>query len=222
MKDLVESILAESKAQVIINEVQERLTEEKKKRQAFYDMAHEHIKAEFVNGEIIIHSPVKKRHNDATGLLVQLLKPYVFLKKLGYLGFEKIMTVFSRNDYEPDLCFFNKETAVHFTEDQSLFPIPDFVIEVLSSNEKHDRKTKYKDYEEHGVTEYWIVDAKKQIVEQYILKKGKYELMLKAKDGTIRSEIVEGFVIPIKAIFDELENLKMLRVILKMGDGSEI
>jgi len=220
MKDLVESILAESKAQVIVDEVQERLTAEKKNRQAFYDMAHEHVKAEFVNGEIIIHSPVKKRHSDATGLLLQLLNPYVFLKKLGYVGFEKIMTVFTRNDYEPDLCFFKKETSDHFKEDQSLFPIPDFVVEVLSTNEKHDRQTKYKDYEEHGVQEYWIVDPKKQIVEQYILKKGKYELALKAKDGKIRSETVQGFVIPIRAIFDKLENLKALRAMLGVEDDS--
>jgi len=37
---------------------------------------------------------------------------------------------------------------------------------------------------------------------------------LKASEGQIKCEVVEGFEIPIRAIFDAEENLRMLREIL--------
>ena len=132
-----------------------------------------------------------------------LLKAYCIPRKLGYVGIEKIMVSFTRNDYEPDLCFFRQEIAQHFHKGQMLFPVPDLAVEILSSNVKHDRIVKYKDYEAHAVSEYWIVDAEKEAVEQYILVNGKYQLQANQSDAHISSHVVQGFKIPIRAIFDE-------------------
>jgi hypothetical protein len=41
--------------------VQAMLDEEKRKRQEFYDWLTDDVKAEFINGEVILHSPVKRR-----------------------------------------------------------------------------------------------------------------------------------------------------------------
>ena len=70
------------------------------------------------------------------------------------------------------------------------------------STTKYDRGIKFDDYETHEVQEYWIIDPKNQVVEQYLLIEGKYELILKSANGTIKSEVIQGFEIPIKAIFD--------------------
>jgi Uma2 family endonuclease len=75
--------------------------------------------------------------------------------------------------------------------------------------------TKFEDYERHGVREYWIVDPDDETVEQYVLESGRYRLLLKSGEGHIRSHAVEGFVIPIRAIFDEAANLEALREMLK-------
>jgi Uma2 family endonuclease len=218
-KDLVQEILTHSDAALIVQEVQQRLNDEQRRRQEFYDLIDEDVKAEFVNGEIIYHSPVVKEHNDATGGIYGLLRYFNAIFKLGYVGVEKILTKFTRNDYEPDVCFFKQEKAKDFRQGQLVFPVPDLVVEVLSkSSEKmirHDRKTKYDDYEKHGVTEYWIVDPEERTVEQYILENGKYRLVLKSGEGTIRSFVVEGFAIPILAIFDEDANLKALQQMMK-------
>ncbi|MEM1321813.1 MAG: Uma2 family endonuclease [Bacteroidota bacterium] len=150
--------------------------------------------AEFINGEVIIHSPVKKEHNDVTALLHQLLGPYVIKKNLGYVGYEKIMISLSRNDYEPDLCFFKSETSKHFKKGQSLFPAPDLVVEVPSKKTaKIDREIKFEDYQAHQVLEYWIIDPNREIIEQYRLNKSKstYELILKASDGWIECKAVK-------------------------------
>jgi len=213
---LFEQILELPDAPLLIQKVSEKLDEERKLRKQFYNDIDESMKVEFINGEIIVHSPVMKRHNEASTNLMFLLGMYVRLNKLGFVGHEKIMTVFTRNDYEPDIVFFGKQKTKDFKEEQTLFPVPDFVVEVLSKGTaKNDRGIKFKDYESHGVKEYWIIDAKSRMIEQYLLKKGQYELNLKASEGNIRSEVIKGFEIPIQSIFNEDLNLKTMKTLLK-------
>lgn len=214
MKNLVEVILDHPNAPIIIEEVKAKLEEEKALRQHFYAIIDENTKAEFVNGQIIYHSPVKKEHNDAAKTLFTMLNTFVMKHVLGYLGFDKLMISLTRDDFEPDICFFDNSKAQLFQKGQMHFPAPDLAVEVLSSNEQHDREVKYNAYELHGVKEYWIIDPRTEIVEQYILKEGEYELQLKASDGHIQSVAVKGFRIPIRAIFDEELSMKTLRELL--------
>ena len=217
-ENLVDKILEQPGAVLIMKKVQDKLKEEQQKRQEFYNLIGEDDKAEFVNGEIIFHSPVLKMHTDATKLLLNLLDNFVEEHALGWVGVEKVLTKFTRNDYEPDICFFDNEKAAKFTDKQLLFPVPDFIVEVLSKSSKkninHDKVIKYDDYELHGVSEYWIIDPHEKTVEQFVLKEGKYNLVLKSSEGIIRSHAVSGFNIPIRSIFDRKENQKTLRNIL--------
>jgi len=64
------------------------------------------------------------------------------------------------------------------------------------------------------VTEYWIIDADLEIVEQYILQEGEYRLIMKSNSGDLSSVAVPSFQIPIRAIFDPCENLRVLQDIL--------
>ena len=97
-----------------------------------------------------------------------------------------------------------------------MFPAPNLIVEVLSkSTTKNDRGIKFEDYQAHQVLEYWIIDPLKSMVEQYRLDtKGIYELILKAKKGTLESKAIKGFTIPIESIFDENINLETLEKIL--------
>ncbi len=214
--ELIDEILTYPFAPIILDEVNKALEEERIRRQQFYDDITPSMKAEFINGEVIMHSPVRKAHHDAVFLLAKMLDTHVRRNKLGFVGTEKIMISLTRNDYEPDVCFFKKEKTDTFTKDQCIFPAPDLVVEVLSkSTAKNDRTTKYNDYEIHGVQEYWIIDPKKEVVEQYRLnEEGKYELILKSGEGTIECEATEGFKIDIQAIFDEDIHFEMLSKLL--------
>ena len=69
----------------------ENMEKEKKKRSQSYNDINENDKAEFINGEVILHSPVMKAHSDAGSLLHQLLNTYVLKNDLGFTGYEKIM-----------------------------------------------------------------------------------------------------------------------------------
>ena len=53
-----------------------------------------------------------------------------------------------------------------------------------------------------------------ETIEQYFLHEGRYKLHLKLSHGQIESQVVPGFSIPVRAIFEEETNLAVLRQIL--------
>lgn len=193
------------------------LADEAQRRREFYAAISEGDKAEFINGEAIFHSPVKLRHNVVAKRLLILLDTFVMIHDLGFVGYEKIMVSLTRNDYEPDICYFNQAKSAKFRPDQMRFPAPDLVVEVLSeSTEQHDRGVKFDDYAAHGVQEYWIIDPETETLEQYRLPENGdiYQLAIKAMTGQVNSFAVPGFEIPVRAIFDPAANQEALQALL--------
>jgi Uma2 family endonuclease len=214
-KKAMTAILADPSAPEILLDLQQQLVEEQKRRNQFYNDIDDDMKVEFINGEIIVHSPVKKEHTDVVGMLYHLLDFYVKMSKSGYVGYEKVMTALTRNDYEPDVVYFGPEKAKAFKKGHWKYPAPDFVVEVLSkSTESRDRGVKFNDYEAHHVKEYWIIDPKTETIEQYFNTDGLFQLHLKASSGQIESQAVKGFVIDIRAVFDAQMNMEATRKIL--------
>jgi Uma2 family endonuclease len=106
--------------------------------------------------------------------------------------------------------------AQTITSNTLKYPVPDFIVEVLSdSTENNDRGVKFQDYAAHGVGEYWIVDPDAESVEKYLAKAGRYGRARPQKTGEIESEIVSGFHMPVRAIFDTGANFAALRLLLK-------
>lgn len=192
------------------------LDQERQAREAFYDWITEDTRAEFINGEIIVQSPAADRYTEAVANLASLLKTYVDIDEIGIVRPETALVSLTRNDYLPDISYFRLEKSVSISPKQLKYPPPDFIVEVLSpSTEKTDRKTKFDDYAEHGVWEYWLVDPESETVEQYLLQQdGKYQLHLKVNAGILTSEVVEGFAIPVRAIFDRKEKNRALAMML--------
>ena len=220
MTTSVEQILRSPDAPSQLKALQDALSHEAKQRQAFYNWIDENTKAEFINGHVVIHSPVKKEHWQASDFLSRLLSVFASFKRLGRVGVEKVMISLTRNDYEPDIVFFNKEKADVFSAEQVLFPAPDFIVEILSKKTATaDRTLKKIDYAAHGVQEYWIIDPVKQTVKQYLLldktDKTYFQPYIYTIIDTIESATIEGFNIPFKAIFDEETNLETLENLMK-------
>jgi Uma2 family endonuclease len=218
MEAIVEQMLRYPQVHLYLQQVQDALREEQDRRKAFHDSLSDDDDrdAEFINGEIIEKVSTDLGHNEATGFLYRLLSVFVGHHKLGKAGIEKLMISLTRNDYEPDVCFWKSDRAAHFNSNQRLFPAPDFVAEVLSnSTQKRDRGIKFQDYAAHGVGEYWIIDAERRTVEQYALVNGQYELVEKKNSGMVASTVVTRFTLPVEAIFDEQRNLEALTAILK-------
>jgi Uma2 family endonuclease len=199
----------------IVDTLQSRIRLEAARRRTFYEDLRDDQKAEFVDGQEILHSPARDKHIAVRQNLERLLGTYVSLQELGKVRTEKCLCVFPRNDYEPDVVFFGPEKAACLTDDTMKFPIPDFVAEILSeSTEGRDRGVKFEDYESHGVAEYWIIDAEAEMVEQYLRRGDRFYLALKSGSGEIASPTVPGFRIPIRAMFHPADNLAALRQLM--------
>jgi Uma2 family endonuclease len=178
-------------------------TENNLARIDFYNSIKESDKVEYINGEAIFHSPVKSKHSHVSTNLSYLLTHHLKKNNIGgRICIEKVMIELTRNSYEPDISFFRKEVADTITANQMLFPIPDFIVEILSpSTEKIDRQIKFRDYAQHGVKEYWIIDPDKETIEQYELNEKQFELLVKVKSGVVTSKTIEGFSAELKNIF---------------------
>jgi len=198
-----------------IQEAQRALGREQRLREKFYaDITPEH-KWEFIQGEPIMHSPELSRHLLATMKTYKLLDAFVSTRSLGGVYVEKAMTCFPRNDYEPDVMFFGTAKAALIVPDTLKFPIPDLVVEVLSpSTEARDRGIKFQDYALHGVEEYWIIDRVAETVEAHRLEGEYYPVAPRLTEGKISSDVVPGFEISVRTIFDDAENLAALRLML--------
>lgn len=215
MNTAVETLLESPSLPEIVDQLRARLDQERERRTRFYAEITEGEKAEFINGKVIMHSPAKARHVEIRERLSRLLSLHVDLNRLGWLGGEKVLCAFPRNDYEPDVCFFGPRKAASITPDLLRFPPPDFIAEVLSeSTEARDRGEKFEDYAAHGVGEYWIIDPDREILEQYVAQQGPYQLAQKSGTGDVRSVIIPDFCIPVRALFDAQLNLQVLRELL--------
>lgn len=211
MEAVLEPLLASPKLVIYYQQLDTVLNRERRKRQQFYDTMTEQQKVEFINGEMIVQSPVKLEHDFVSNNLNVLLRMYVLPRRLGYVGHEKLLVSLTRNDYEPDVCFWGNAKADRFEHGQVHFPAPDFVAEVLSpSTAVYDREIKFDDYAAHGVQEYWILDPAADVVEQYVLQGEEYALVQKTDSGVLRCQAVPGFHVPVAALFDEQEHLKYL------------
>ena len=193
----------------LMEQLQIQLEIEKECRHEFREWITPGVKAEFINGEVILHSTVKQGHLRYSGNLFKLLDTFVVLNNLGETSYDKGMVALTRNDYEPDICFWGNEKAIDFTDETMLHPAPDFVVEVLSKKTaKYDRTVKFQDYAIHGIPEYWIIDPWVQTIEQYwlqLIPVNEYALVAKWRNGdTIKSRAVEGFSIPVAAVFDKV------------------
>lgn len=222
MDAIFEQLLLSPKLIIYFQQLSEVLESEKIKRDRFFEIITDQQKAEFINGEMIVQTPSKIEHNVACKLLLNLLHNFVSMKGLGFVGAEKLLISLTRNDYEPDICFFSIEKFKKFSTGQIRFPPPDFVVEILSaSTEKIDRTVKFEDYAAHGVKEYWLVEPEKKLVEQYILEGSAFSLKIKANSGNLTSIVIKAFSIPISAIFDEKENLSVLRKLI-LSDNADL
>lgn len=198
-----------------LDELTELARQERERREQFYEEITPEVKWEFINGEVIMHSPNTLKHVAIRERISAILNTFVRLHANGWSGSEKALVCLTRNDYEPDVLFYKAGNAARLTDETLKFPAPDFVVEVLSeSTQRRDRGIKFTDYAAHGVAEYWIVDPWAETIEQYLLGGSEYRLASKQRNGTIDSPTVPSFSFPVRAAFDDREHIRALRAIL--------
>lgn len=158
----------------------------------------EDTRAEWVNGEVIIHRPVKPIHQIVLGFLSQLLNLYIELYDLGQLLVAplEMKTDLEANSRDPDILFIAKENLNRLTEDRLAGPA-DLIVEIISKESvRRDRDDKFKEYRDAGVREYWIIDPRpdKERADFYRLNEsGEYRLLGTEDNERVESRVLPGF-----------------------------
>ncbi len=205
--NIVEQLMQRPDLPVVLKELQHRLAmEEQQRKEWLKDWRTDTSKMEFINGQVIVHAPAQRIEALVSGNVASLLRTSVLLRQVGEVHQEKAMIRLTRNDYEPDICYFDTAQVAEFNEETSLFPAPRLVVEVLSpKTEARDRGVKFQDYAYHDIPEYWIVDPRKRTLEQYIMPQGDttYQLHKKSDNGGVEVQALTGLSLPIPAFFDE-------------------
>lgn len=218
MSVALSDLLAAPNLPSLVEAARTRLKEEAERRTRFLDEIDEDSNAEFINGEVVMHSPARERHIGTVGLLVRLIALHVDLRGLGAVRSEKALVRFPRNDYEPDVAFWQAERAAAFPPDQLVYPVADFIAEILApSTASFDRGVKFQDYEAHGVGEYWIVDADERTIECYrrATPDGSFILENDPRGEWIESGVIAGLRFPRLAAFEATENVRAVATLLR-------
>lgn len=153
---------------------------------------------EWVDGEVIIHMPPLDEHQTSLTFLLRLISEYVELMSLGKTQIAPFEVKLwpGGPSREPDLIFVKKENS-HRWSSKRLNGPPDLAVEIISRDSiQRDRDTKFHEYAQAGVTEYWLIDPRpgRQRTDFFRLKKnGQYELFATEDDERVESTILEGF-----------------------------
>ena len=207
-----------------VRQVQTAYEEERRRREQFReDLGVKFEHGEFINGEVVLPSPMKWEHREIIRRFGRILDEYLERYRLGRANTDGLLIRTTRNDYEPDVYYWPAAVSDTFTPDQTVFPPPAFIAEILSpTTQERDRGVKFEDYAAHGVSEYWIIDPDAQTVECYDLADGRYTLREKvsvASGATLRCRAIEGLAFPAAALFDDDVNRQAVEAIRRAGRG---
>jgi Uma2 family endonuclease len=160
----------------------------------FLEWTTEDTHAEWVNGEIVIPSPANVRHQRIVQFLFTILSRFVQLNTLGEVLVAPFQMKLANSGREPDVLFLAREHADRVKQTYLDGPA-DLVVEIISPESiGRDRGEKFREYEQAGITEYWLIDPEAQRAEFYQLDAmGSYQLVSVGADGIYHSSVLTGF-----------------------------
>lgn len=154
--------------------------------------------AEWADGEAIIFMSPKERHQALVNLLSTLITLFAEWLHRGIVHsapYEMRVTP-DGPAREPDLLFIARDHLDWVTADGLTGPA-DLVIEIVSEESlRRDRADKFYEYQEAGISEYWLFDPRprRQRADFYRLNaSGQYEPVPLDGEGRYHSAVLPGF-----------------------------
>lgn len=157
---------------------------------------------ELINGEIVEVSPTEF-HASIVARITLRIGNFVEQYRLGRIGVEPRhkMPDDDHNAYLPDFAFTSRETALPIVKRGAVPRMPDLAVEVKSpddSNVALREKAAY--YLANGSRMVWVVYPEQQLVEIY--QPNADIQMLTANDMIDGGEVLPGFTLPVRDVFD--------------------
>lgn len=168
-------------------------------------LSDEHMRAEWVDGEVIAMSPASRRHQLLASFLAALLQFFVESKRLGLVISApfQMKTGADLPGREPDVLFVAGQHLGRLKETY-LDGAADVAVEIISPESLvRDRGDKFYEYEKGGVGEYWLIDPVRQLAEFYRLEGGVYRLAPVGEEGIYRSAVLSGLWLRVEWLWQE-------------------
>ena len=191
-----------------------RMTEDE-----FVAWCDEDVKAEWVDGEVIVHSPANIKHVRLEKFLLQVVDGFVTHHDLGeVIGPEFQIRLGALRRRVPDILFVAKE-RLDIIQSNHIEGAPDLVMEIVSPDSlARDWREKYLEYEAVGVREYWVIEPMAERVEAYALGEDKRYARIEEKDDAVHSLVLPGFYLkpawlwqdPLPKVVDVLRELQVV------------
>ncbi len=172
----------------------DRLTRDEFERR--YDAMPHLKKAELIEGEVYIPSPVRhERHSHPHARLVNWLGKYETETPGVEAGDNGTIRLDPTNEPQPDACLFirpERGGQVGISADDYLEGAPDLVAEVASSSVSYDLGRKMEALQRNGVGEYIVWRVLDRQVDWFVNREGRYVPLVPDADGILRSTIFAG------------------------------
>jgi Uma2 family endonuclease len=181
----------------------------------FLEWADEDTDAEWVDGEVVWMSPISGEHQRMGRFLLRLFSEFLEERDLGELRYERFQMKTGPDlpGREPDILFV---ANVHLSrlKETCLEGPGDLVVEIVSpESRERDTEEKFREYEQGGVPEYWIIDLELKQAEFYQLgEDAAYHRMPISDDGLFRSEVLPGLWLRVDWLWqDPLPRVRAIR-----------
>jgi Uma2 family endonuclease len=158
---------------------------------------------EIVNGVLLMAPAPTPDHQSVAVRIAYYIFPHIDLAGIGKLFTAPIdVELGPKNVFQPDLVVVLNEHLSRVAA-KKIIGAPDLVIEVASpSTAAYDRLTKYEQYAQAGITEYWIVKPTTHTIEVLVLEDGEYHsLGVFSGQQTLPSWVVPGFSVAAEKFF---------------------
>ncbi|MCC7368858.1 MAG: Uma2 family endonuclease [Chloroflexi bacterium] len=172
----------------------------------FLTWDHEGLRAEWVDGDVVVMSPAQAVHQRIIFFLARMIAEYCEQHDLGevFIAGMRLLLASRPSGRDPDIMFL---TTAHLDRVDGAFVHgpADLVIEVVSpESEERDRATKFLEYEAAGIPEYWLVDPLRQdVIFHELGADGHYHPGTISADGIYTSQALEGFRLKVDWLWRE-------------------
>jgi Uma2 family endonuclease len=160
----------------------------------FDEWVTEDMRAELIDGVMIVHSPTSPGHDAIANFLRNLMGNYVGEKGLGELfGPDSLFRPGEGRRFGPDIFFIQAARMPRPRPEKQFEIVPDLIVEVLSrSNRDEDLEVKRPAYQEVKVPEIWFVDPDERQVIQDRRGRRRYTTTT-ISTGRVTSTVLPGF-----------------------------
>ena len=167
---------------------------------------------ELSEGRVVMPDMPTTSHQRAVIKLLRLMSDHVEVQDLGEVCVAPLRVHLWPGKFrEPDIIFMHRDHADRIGEEY--WGVPDLIVEVISprtpkssGTENVDRGEKFVEYAKAGVQEYWLIHPTAGTIEVYVFRDGVYHLLDRWGKGEVaRSEMLDGFKVPVAAVIQEGE-----------------